>query len=253
MQQWPGYSIWFWTTAPMGLVKVYLTMIRSPMNNLTPTMRYCWHKQRTKRGSSLCHGPHPQTVHSISKGSLRMQNAHLQITFACYMHFCRRHRIVACYCQWESIAIFCFSQQYVCCRSLEFWCQFWESRSPYLYNCKERLSTFTMRVRVFETVLLHCRQCEPMKILRKFSEILIFESMIQPTQMPRINARQRHREDHLAGSAVKYYWLALHFPYLDVCLEQGWRTRGSRATFGPRSCFVRPVYLVISNKVPRDS
>ena len=39
-------------------------------------------------------------------------------------------------------------------------------------------------------------------------------------EMPRINARQRNRENHPADSAEEYYRRSMYFPYLDVCLEQ---------------------------------
>ena len=39
-------------------------------------------------------------------------------------------------------------------------------------------------------------------------------------EMPRINARQRNRENHRADGAEEYYRRSMYFPYLDVCLEQ---------------------------------
>ena len=39
-------------------------------------------------------------------------------------------------------------------------------------------------------------------------------------EMPRINARQRNRENHPVDSAKEYYRRSMYFPYLDVCLEQ---------------------------------
>ena len=39
-------------------------------------------------------------------------------------------------------------------------------------------------------------------------------------EKPRVNARQQNRENHPANSAEEYYRRSMHFPYLDVCLEQ---------------------------------
>ena len=38
-------------------------------------------------------------------------------------------------------------------------------------------------------------------------------------EMPRINARQRNRENHPADSAEEIYRRSMYFPYLDVCLD----------------------------------
>ena len=116
----------------------------------------------------------------------------LQTTSATCMCFFRWHRVVAWWCQWKSVAIFCFSQRCVCCGS-------WSSRvifgSPEAPVCAISRSNARHSQREWERSWLHyytagnAYWCN----LRKSSKMLS-NSMVEPS---------RYQESTFANETVK--------------------------------------------------